>query len=146
MRYMGLDYGTKTVGVALSDERFILAQPYTTIEREKADKLRRTLAALEEIVKEQNVGKIILGYPKYLNNTEGDRCEATVQFKEKLEKRLGLPVELWDERLTTVEADRILDDMGVAGSSHKTYVDKIAASLILQNYLDRLQSEDREKS
>ena len=144
MRYMGLDYGTKTVGVALSDERFILAQPYVTIEREKADKLRRTLAALEEIVKEQNVGRIILGYPKYLNNTEGDRCEATVLFKEKLEKRLGLPVVLWDERLTTVEADRVLDDMGVAGKGHKAYVDKIAASLILQNYLDSLKPEERE--
>ena len=142
MRYMGLDYGTKTVGVALSDERFILAQPYITIERERADKLRRTLAALEDIVKEKDVERIILGYPKYLNNTEGDRCEATVLFKEKLEKRLGLPVILWDERLTTVEADRVLDDMGVSKVNHKTYVDKIAAGLILQNYLDSLQSEN----
>lgn len=136
MRIMGLDYGTKTVGVALSDELLITAQPLMTIEREKANKLRKTLAKIEEIIAENGVTEIALGYPKNMNNTLGERAESTDEFREMLERRTGLPVILVDERLTTVEADRILAETGVASSGRKEYIDKMAAAIILQNYLN----------
>ena len=143
MRVLGLDYGTKTVGVAVSDPLEITAQPLETIERKSAGKLRQTLARIEAIIEEyggagqrEKIEKIVLGYPKNMNNTEGDRCEATVSFKNDLERRTGLEVVLWDERLTTVEAERILMDSGVRRENRKTYIDKMAAAVILQNYLD----------
>lgn len=143
MRVLGLDYGTKTVGVAMSDPLEITAQPLETIERKSAGKLRQTLARIEAIIEEygaagqqEKIEKIVLGYPKNMNNTEGDRCEATVSFKNDLERRTGLEVVLWDERLTTVEAERILMDSGVRRENRKTYIDKMAAAVILQNYLD----------
>ena len=143
MRVLGLDYGTKTVGVAVSDALEITAQPLETIERKSAGKLRQTLARIEAIIEEygaagqqEKIEKIVLGYPKNMNNTEGDRCEATVSFKNDLERRTGLEVVLWDERLTTVEAERILMDSGVRRENRKTYIDKMAAAVILQNYLD----------
>lgn len=143
MRVLGLDYGTKTVGVAVSDPLEITAQPFETIERKSAGKLRQTLARIEAIIEEygaagqqEKIEKIVLGYPKNMNNTEGDRCEATVSFKNDLERRTGLEVVLWDERLTTVEAERILMDSGVRRENRKTYIDKMAAAVILQNYLD----------
>lgn len=143
MRILGLDYGTKTVGVAVSDPLEITAQPVETIERKSANKLRQTLARIEAIIEEygtvseqEKIGLIVLGYPKNMNNTEGDRCAATRAFKEDLERRTGLEVVLWDERLTTVEAERILMDSGVRRENRKTYIDKMAAAVILQNYLD----------
>lgn len=143
MRVLGLDYGTKTVGVAVSDPLEITAQPLETIERKSAGKLRQTLARIEAIIEEygaagqqEKIEKIVLGYPKNMNNTEGDRCEDTVSFKNDLERRTGLEVVLWDERLTTVEAERILMDSGVRRENRKTYIDKMAAAVILQNYLD----------
>lgn len=143
MRILGLDYGTKTVGVAVSDPLEITAQPVETIERKSANKLRQTLARIEAIIEEygtvseqEKIGLIVLGYPKNMNNTEGDRCVATRAFKEDLERRTGLEVVLWDERLTTVEAERILMDSGVRRENRKTYIDKMAAAVILQNYLD----------
>ena len=143
MRVLGLDYGTKTVGVAVSDPLEITAQPLETIERKSAGKLRQTLARIEAIIEEygaagqqEKIEKIVLGYPKNMNNTEVDRCEATVSFKNDLERRTGLEVVLWDERLTTVEAERILMDSGVRRENRKTYIDKMAAAVILQNYLD----------
>lgn len=142
MRVIGLDFGTKTVGVALSDEAGIIAQPLVTIERKHAGKLRQTYAQIERIIDEQDVGAIVLGYPKNMNNTEGERAEATKQFMEDLERRTGLPVILVDERLTTVEADRILEETGVAVSARKSYIDKMAAAIILQNYLDREKNKE----
>ena len=142
MRYMGLDYGTKTVGVALSDELFITAQPFETIVREKANKLRKTLARIEEIIAAEGVTKIVLGLPKNMNNTLGERAEATNEFREMLERRTGLPVILVDERLTTVEADRILEETGVAQSGRKEHIDKMAAAIILQNYLDSQKTQN----
>lgn len=137
MRIIGLDFGTKTVGVAISDESCLIAQPLFTIERERANKLRQTYAKLEEIIEEYNVEKIVLGYPKNMNNTEGERVEATNAFKADLERRTGLDIELMDERLTTVQADRILEATGVAKSARKEHIDKMAAAIILQTYLDR---------
>ena len=136
MRIIGLDYGTKTVGVAVSDALMITAQPLETIERKSANKLRQTLARIESIIEEYQAERIVLGYPKNMNNTIGERAEATEQFKEDLERRTGLEVILWDERLSTVEAERILMDTGVRRENRKQYVDKMAAAGILQNYLD----------
>ncbi|MBO5508938.1 MAG: Holliday junction resolvase RuvX [Lachnospiraceae bacterium] len=136
MRVIGLDYGTKTVGVALSDETGLIAQPFETITRKHATKLRQTYARIEEIITEYQVELIVLGLPKNMNNTEGERAEDTKNFKDDLERRTGLTVELMDERLTTVEAERILSAGGVRSSEQKTYVDKMAAAIILQTYLD----------
>lgn len=136
MRIMGLDFGSKTVGVAVSDSLLLTAQGLEIIRREKEDKLRRTLARIEELIVEYEVEEIVLGLPKNMNATEGERVELTAQFKEKLERRTGLPVILWDERLTTVAAEKAMIEAGIRRENRKEYVDKIAASLILQGYLD----------
>ena len=136
MRILGLDFGAKTVGVAVSDELLITAQGVEIIRREKPAKLRQTLARIEELVANYKVEKIVLGYPKNMNNTEGERCERTKEFKEMLEKRTGLEVILWDERLTTVAADEVMKEMGIRREDRKKYVDEIAAMFILQGYLD----------
>ena len=133
---MGLDYGTKTVGVALSDDLLITAQPLMTIERKSANKLRQTLSRIEDVIVEYHVEEIVLGYPKRLDNTIGERAAYTEEFAEDLRRRTGLPVLLWDERLSTVEADRILTQGEVRREDRKRYVDKLAAAIILQNYLD----------
>ena len=142
MRIMGLDYGSKTVGVAISDELGITAQPVVTIERKSENKLRKTLAQIEELMEAYKVSFVVLGYPKNMNNTEGERAEATRAFMDDLERRTGLPVILMDERLTTVEADRILEETGVAKSGRKEHIDKMAAAIILQSFLDREHNEN----
>ena len=139
MRIMGLDYGSKTVGVAISDSLGITAQGIETIERKEENKLRQTLARIEALVKEYEVEKIVLGFPKNMNNTIGERAEKSLELKEKLERRIGVPVIMWDERLTTVEAERTLIESKVRREKRKKYVDKIAAVFILQGYLDSLQ-------
>lgn len=112
MRIIGLDFGSKTVGVAVSDELLITAQGIEIVRRKSENKLRQTLARIEELIKEYNVEKIVLGFPKNMNNSEGERCEKTLEFKEMLERRTGLTVELWDERLTTVAADNLMMEPG----------------------------------
>ena len=142
MRILGLDFGTKTVGVAVSDELLITAQGVEIIRRKAPNKLRQTLARIEELIGEYGgVEKIVLGYPKNMNNTEGERCERTKEFKEMLEKRTGLEVVLWDERLTTVAADNSMIEMGIRREHRKEYVDEIAAIFILQGYLDYLANQ-----
>lgn len=136
MRVMGLDLGTKTVGVAISDALRLTAQGIETITRKDANKLRQTLARIEQLILEYEVSEIVLGLPKHMNNDLGDRAEFSLEFKDKLERRTGLPVALWDERLTTVSADRIMMESGVRREDRKQYVDKIAATIILQGYLD----------
>ena len=135
-RIMGLDYGSKTVGVAVSDPLLITAQGLEIIRRKQENKLRQTLARIEELAEEYGVGTIVLGLPKNMNNTEGDRVEKTRAFQEMLLRRTGLPVVLWDERLTTVAADRAMIESGIRRENRKDYVDEIAAILILQGYLD----------
>ncbi|MBQ2900851.1 MAG: Holliday junction resolvase RuvX [Agathobacter sp.] len=143
MRILGLDFGTKTVGVAVSDELLITAQGVEIIRRKAPTKLRQTLARIDELVGEYGVEKIVLGYPKNMNNTEGERCERTQEFKEMLEKRTGLDVVLWDERLTTVSADNAMMEMGIRRENRKEYVDEIAAIFILQGYLDFLANQTK---
>lgn len=136
MRIMGLDFGSKTVGVAISDGLMITAQGIEIIRRKEENKLRRTLARIEELIGEYEVDEIVLGLPKNMNNTEGDRVEKTRAFQEMLERRTGLLVTLWDERLTTVAADKAMIESGMRREERKEHVDKIAAMLILQGYLD----------
>lgn len=136
MRIMGLDYGSKTVGVAISDPLGITAQGIEIIRREKESKLRQTLARIEALIKEYQVEMIVLGFPKNMNNTIGDRAEKSLAFKEMLEKRTGLDVVMWDERLTTVEANRTLMEGKVRREDRSKYVDMLAAVYILQGYLD----------
>lgn len=136
MRIMGLDYGTVTVGVAVSDALGVTAQPIETITRKMENKLRQTLARIESLVAEYEVDFIVLGYPKNMNNTVGERALASLRFKEQIERRTGLKVELWDERLTTVESERILMDSGVRRENRKAVIDKMAAAIILQSYMD----------
>lgn len=142
MRILGLDYGSKTVGVAVSDPLGITAQGVSTIWRKQENKLRQTLAQIEKLVEDYQVERIVLGYPKNMNNTVGERALKSLEFKEMLERRTGLPVVMWDERLTTVEASRTLMESGVRRENRKQYLDELAAIFILQSYLDAYGRED----
>lgn len=143
MRILGLDYGSKTVGVAISDELGMTAQGLETIWREKENKLRQTCARIEELICQYQITAIVLGYPKNMNNTAGERAQKTEEFRDMLMRRTGLPVYLWDERLTTVSAERVLAESGVRREHRKETLDKIAAVFILQNYLDAKNFESR---
>ena len=142
MRILGLDYGSKTVGVAVSDPLGITAQGVSTIWRKQEKKLRQTLAQIGKLVEDYQVERIVLGYPKNMNNTVGERALKSLEFKEMLERRTGLPVVMWDERLTTVEANRTLMESGVRRENRKQYLDELAAIFILQSYLDAYGRED----
>ena len=144
MRILGLDFGSKSVGVAVSDGLLLTAQGVETIERKDESKLRKTCARIEELIAEYEVTEIVLGLPKNMNNTEGERVEKTKAFGEMLERRTGLPVHYWDERLTTVAAEQILMESGVRRENRKAVIDKVAAGLILQGYLDCLKTKEKE--
>ena len=146
MRIMGLDFGSRTVGVAISDSLLLTAQGVEIIRRKEENKLRQTLARIEELIVENEVEEIVLGLPKNMNDTEGVRVELTKEFKEKLERRTGLPVYFRDERLTTVAADKAMMEAGIRRENRKDYVDMIAATLILQGYLDRRNNEKKKET
>lgn len=139
MRILGLDYGSKTVGVAISDPLLITAQGLEIIRRDSEGKIRKTYQRIEELCQEYEVEKIVLGYPKNMNGTDGDRAQKSLEFKEALERRTGLPVIMWDERLTTVSADNVMMESGIRRENRKEYVDEIAAMIILQNYLESIR-------
>jgi len=136
MRIMGLDYGSKTVGVAVSDALGITAQGVETIRRKSEKRLRQTLARIDALIEEYQVESIVLGFPKNMNNTIGNRAEKSLEFQKILKKRTGLPVVMWDERLTTVEAYQTMKEAKVRREDRKKYVDELAAMFILQGYLD----------
>ena len=144
MRVLGLDYGSKTVGVAVSDPLGLTAQGVEIIRRKSENKMRQTLARIEELIREYQVEKIVLGLPKNMNNTLGDRAEKSLELKKTLERRTGLAVVMWDERLTTVSANRVLMETGVRREKRKDYVDEIAAIFILQNYLDYMYQTEKQ--
>lgn len=144
MRILGLDYGSKTVGVAVSDPLGFTAQGVEIIRRKSENKMRQTLARIEELIAQYQVEEIVLGLPKNMNNTLGDRAEKSLELKETLERRTGLPVVMWDERLTTVSANRVLMETGVRRENRKEHVDEIAAVFILQGYLDYLANKNEE--
>ena len=136
MRIMGLDYGSVTVGVAISDALKLTAQGIEIIRRKEENKLRPTLRRIEELVAEYEVDTIVVGYPKNMNNTEGPRAEKSKEFAAMLEKRMGLPVVMWDERLTTVAAHNAMLEADLSRKKRYEAVDMVAAVLILQGYLD----------
>lgn len=136
MRIMGLDFGSRTVGVAISDPLLITAQGIEIIRRKEENKLRQTLARIETLIEEYEVGEIVLGLPKNMNDSLGPRAEITLEFKDKLERRTGLEVHTWDERLTTVAADKAMMEAGIRRENRREHVDRIAAVLILQGFLD----------
>ena len=141
MRIMGLDYGSKTVGVAISDELMLTAQGKEIIRRKEENKLRKTLARIEELIQEYSVEHIVLGLPLNMDQTPSERSQLCLEFKDKIERRTGIPVTMWDERLTTVEADEIMNEAGIKGRDRKEYVDMIAAQIILQDYLDNTKDK-----
>ena len=143
MRIMALDYGAKTVGVALSDELLLTAQPKETITRDRESKLRRTLVRIEELVTEYDVGQIIVGLPLNMDGSEGERAERARAFGDQVSRRTALPVVMYDERLTTVEADEMLRRMEIPPEHRKQYIDQIAASVILQDYMENQNSSAR---
>lgn len=136
MRYLGLDYGSKTVGVALSDPFGWTAQALETITRKEENKLRKTYARIEEIVKEYDVTKIIVGLPKNMDDTEGERAILAREFAANVGRRTGVEIVMWDERLTTIAADEVLSEVGVKRENRKAVIDQIAAVFILKGYLD----------
>ena len=141
MRIMGLDYGSKTVGVAISDPLHITAQGIETITRKSENKLRKTCARIESLIEEYELERIVVGFPKLLNNDIGERAKKAMEFGEMLKKRTGLEVVMWDERLTTVEAERTLIENNVRRENRKKFIDKIAAVFILQGYLDSISMD-----
>ena len=140
-RIMGLDYGSRTVGVAVSDPLLLTAQGVEIIRRRSENKLRQTLARIEQLIAEYEVTQIVLGLPVHMNEEQGDRARKSLEFQEILKKRTGLDVIMWDERLTTVEAIEILNEAGVKKEERRKYVDKLAAVIILQDYLDNRGQE-----
>lgn len=142
MRIMALDYGSKTVGVALSDPLLMTAQPHTILRREREGAIRKTLSEIEEIVRREDVRLIVVGLPLNMDGTEGDRAALSRTFRDKVERRCGVPAVMSDERLTTVEADETMDSLGLRGrAQRKQYVDMIAAGVILREYMDNHPEE-----
>lgn len=133
MRIMGLDVGDRTIGVAISDELGWTAQGIETIRREGK---KKDFARIEELIKQYDIGEIIVGLPKNMNGTIGPRAELCQVFAEDLTNRFHLPVKLWDERLTTVSAERVLISADVSRKKRKQVIDKVAAVFILQGFLD----------
>ena len=133
MRTLGLDYGTKTIGVAASDGLGLTAQTVTTIRRTN---LKADLAALKELVREYEADRFVVGLPLNMDGTEGPRAEATRRFVDALTQVLGLPVELWDERLSTVAAQRTLLEADLSRAKRREVIDQMAAQFILQGWLD----------
>ncbi|WP_409251461.1 Holliday junction resolvase RuvX [Bacillus sp. SCS-153A] len=135
MRVMGLDVGSKTVGVAVSDAMGWTAQGIETISINE-DQSQFGLQRVEELIKEYEVDKVVIGFPKNMNNTVGPRGEASQKYAKLLEDKLGISTILWDERLTTMAAERILLEADVSRKKRKKVIDKMAAAFILQGYLD----------
>lgn len=138
MRILGLDYGSKTVGVAITDALGLTVQPVETIKRDSESKIRKTLRRIEELIEEYNVEQIVVGLPLNMDDSEGDRAAKSREFAQMIEHRTGLLVHLIDERLTTMEASEVLDECGVPRKEQKKYIDSIAAVFILKDYLENL--------
>jgi putative Holliday junction resolvase len=143
MRIMGLDFGGKTCGVALSDPLMITAQPKEIIRRDRENKLRRTFARIEELIAENDVGLIVLGLPLNMDDSQGERAKKTLEFQDSLQRRTGLPVAMSDERLTSVEAEEIMHSQGIPRERYHDYVDMIAAGIILREYMENHREEIR---
>ena len=142
MRIMGLDYGDKAIGVAASDSLGLIAQGVTTIRRDNENSFKKLIRELSEIISEYKIEKIVLGFPKNMDNSQGVRCEKTLAFKERLERNFKrIPVVLWDERLSTVAAGQILKEAGIKREKRNMVIDMSAAVYILQGYLDSITNK-----
>ena len=136
MRYLGIDLGSKTIGLAISDTTLTIASTYKTIFFKNED-YNSTIEEIMSIIKEYNITKIILGLPKNMNNTLGERAEITLKYKELLEKNTDIPIIMFDERLTSVISNNILIEADMSRKKRKKKVDSIAAQIILQDYLNK---------
>ena len=135
MRYLGLDLGSRTLGISISDRMGLIASSYKVLRHnEEYDKL---VSLVKKIVEDEDVDEIVLGFPKNMDNTIGFKGEISLSFKEKLEKNIGIKVNLQDERLTTVEAERILISNNTTRKNRKKVIDSMAATIILQSFLER---------
>lgn len=134
-RIMGLDVGDRTIGVAISDPLLLTAQGFKTIKRESN---KKDMAEIEDIIKKYNITKIIVGFPKNMNNTVGPQGEKVLNFVDKLKKKFNIEIILEDERLTTMAAERTLIEGDISRKNRKKVIDKVAATYILQTYLDRI--------
>lgn len=141
MRYLGLDLGTKTLGISISDITATIANTYKTIRFEEND-YDTILPELKKIVEEYQIGTIVLGFPKNMNNTVGDRGLTTLSFKEKLESELKVEVVMQDERLSTVEATHYMIQADLSRKKRKKKIDSLAANIILQTYLDKMKGRE----
>ena len=146
MRWMGLDYGAKTTGIAISDPSGLIASPLETVFREEEVNLKQTVRRIRQLAEENDVHTIVLGYPKNMNNTAGERAEKTLAFKKRRERDLyQIEIVLWDERLSTTGASHPLAEMGMNRIKRKQYIDKMAAAYILQGYLDARRNQAQMK-
>ena len=145
MRIMGLDFGSKTCGVAISDSLMITAQPKEIIRRDRENKLRKTFARIEKLIEEYDVGLIVLGLPLNMDDTEGERARRTLEFQDSLKRRTGLPVVMSDERLTSVEAEEIMQKQGIPREKYHDYVDMIAANIILSEYMEKMRKQEEKQ-
>ena len=136
MRVMACDYGSKTIGIAVSDPFGWTAQGVEIIRRQEEEALSSSIERIEELIAEYGVEKIVVGLPKNMNNTSGEQLEKTLEFIEKLKKKISLPVVTWDERLSTVGAERVLLEADLSRAKRKKVIDKMAAAYFLQGYLD----------
>ncbi len=140
MRILGLDYGEKTVGVAISDETETIARGVEIIRRDKEESIKKSVARIKELIEEYNVQRIILGYPKNMDGSEGFRCDKTIEFKERLHRNFKkMDIVLQDERYSTVSVTKVFQEAKMKKEEQKEVVDMMAAVLILQNYLDTIK-------
>lgn len=145
MRVIGLDFGSKTTGIAMSDISGRIATPVETVFREEEVNLKQTVRRIRQLAQENDVHTIVLGFPKNMNNTLGPRAEATLNFKKRMERDLyQVEIVLWDERLSTIGAEHPLMEMGMNREKRKQYIDKMAAAYILQGYLDAHRPENED--
>ncbi|MCC8098102.1 MAG: Holliday junction resolvase RuvX [Eubacterium sp.] len=142
MRYLGLDFGSKTIGVSVSGESGFIAVGVETLRREREDNLKANVHRIGDLIKEYDIGIIVLGFPKNMDGSLSQRCEKTLAFKERLERTFKkVKVDLQDERLTSVQAERTMTSAGVKSRRQKEVVDEQAAVIILQTYLDKVRIE-----
>ena len=136
MRYLGLDLGTRTLGLSISDTTKTIATSYKTIRFNDSD-YESLIPILKDIIEKENIVKLVLGLPKNMNNTMGERCTTTISFKKLIEDNLNIEVVLQDERLTTVEATNYMLEADLSRKKRKKSIDALAANIILQTYLDK---------
>ena len=144
MRILALDYGSKTVGLAITDPLGLIVQPLRTIWREREGKLRKTVEEIVELCKEYQVEELVLGYPYHMDGSEGERVERVLAFQEMLKKKIELPIHLYDERLSTMEAEEILWENGVPKAKQKEVLDQVAAQVILEDFLRNREGNNKE--